>query len=135
MMKNIKIPGSGKLLLFLSCLFFTGGMIADLSALEPGKGLPRLQAEKWYSREKNKDARLQAVVLMDLTSSDAQALLQMLESMKLSSSGKDLAITVFVMNQQRIADPVMKELGKFDFRIGLDNNLKMRNLYVDLFWQ
>ena len=131
MMKNMKIPGKGTLLLFLSCLFFCGGMIADLSALEPGKGLPRLRAEKWYSGEKNKDARLQAVVLMDLTSSDAQALLQMLESMKLSSSGKDLAVTVFVMNQQKIADSVMKELGKFDFRIGLDNNLKMRNLLAE----
>lgn len=130
-MKNIKKSGKGTFTVFLSCLFFCGGMIADLSALEPGKGLPWLRAEKWYSREKNNDARLQAVVLMDLTSSDALPLLQMLESIKLSSSGKDLAVTVFVMNQQKTADEAMKELGKFDFRIGLDNNLKMRNLLAE----
>ena len=135
-MKNIKKSGKGIFLLFLICLFFCGSVITDLSALEPGKGLPRLRAEKWYSREKNRDVRLQAVVLMDLTSSDALPLLQMLEGIKLSSSGKDLSITVFVMNQQKIADEAMKELGRFDFQIGLDNNLKMRNLlagHISLF--
>ncbi|MBR2365047.1 MAG: hypothetical protein IKA79_07585, partial [Lentisphaeria bacterium] len=70
-------------------------------------------------------------VLLDLTSPDAVPLLRMLENMKLSAMGKELAITVFAMNEEKTADAIMKELGRFSFDIALDNRLKMRNVLAE----
>ncbi|MBP5182472.1 MAG: hypothetical protein J6331_05535, partial [Lentisphaeria bacterium] len=112
------------LALFSGAVFFP-----ELSALEPGKGIPRLTAEKWYGKEDTTRAkRLSVIVLMDLTAQDSPALLQMLESMLLSSQGRELSITVFAMYQEKTADEVMKSLGNRSFPVGLDSKLRMRDL-------
>lgn len=113
--------------------FFIFIFIADFSlfALTPGKGVPRLSAEKWYRKKADNEKRLQAVILLDLTRSDAFALLRMLENMASSALGNDLAITVFAMNEEKTADAILKRLGNYSFSIGLDSRLKMRNLLAE----
>ena len=121
-------PGVCALGVFLA--LFSGAVVfPELSALEPGRGVPRLTAEKWYGKEDAiKAKRLSAIVLMDLSAQDSPALLQMLESMLLSAQGRELSITVFAMNQEKTADAVMKSLGSRSFPVGLDSKLRMRDL-------
>lgn len=102
-----------------------------VSALEPGKTVPGLRAEKWYNKSKEERKNLQVIVLLDITAADSFALMRMLENVCLSSLGKSLSVTVFLMNEENTADRMMKEAGKFSFSIALDSRLKMRNALAE----
>lgn len=112
-------------------IYFCGLFLFPFYAVEPGKALPRVTGEKWYSKEKESGKDLQITVLLDLTSSDTFPLLRMLENMKISSLGKKFSLTVLAMNEEKIADEIMKNFPGYSFSVGLDSRLKMRNLLAE----
>ncbi|MBO4648101.1 MAG: hypothetical protein J5806_08090 [Lentisphaeria bacterium] len=95
-----------------------------LPAAEAGKPCPPLRVAKWYFRSQVPAGPLECAVLFDVTGSNAQNVLRMLEALQ---DEFRVPIRAVAVNPRRQADEFCSATGPYTIGLAADDKLKTRN--------